>query len=110
MLTVTTAQLAGQLRKLADTIDTDTDLRLSVYVTITPTYTAAQNARVAAVDAVAELLGLTARPVKSAASWYHEASDVRDGVDVRAYTHIKAPAQRCACGAECTHTSEAGTR
>ena len=110
MLTVTTAQLAGQLRKLADTIDTDTDLRLSVYVTITPSHAPAQDARVATVDAVAGLLGLTAKPVKSGATWYHEANDVRDGVDVRAYTYIKAPAQRCACGAECTHTSPADTR
>src|SRR6266542_151872 len=99
----TTAQIAGQLRKLADTIDTDTDLRLSVYVTVTPASFGAEDARVATVDAVAGLLGLAAKPVKSGATWYHEASNERDGVDVRTYTYITAPAQRCACGAECTH-------
>ena len=103
----TTAQIAGQLRKLADAIDTDTDVRLSVYVTVTPADYGAEDARVATVDAAAALLGLTAKPVKNATTWYHEANETRDGVDVRAYTFIAAPAQQCACGAECTHPAGA---
>ena len=111
-MTTTLATIAARLRKVADALDVaHVDLPVSsAYLSITPDYILDQGKRVARVDAVAALLGLTAAPTKNGGTWYHEARDDRDGIDLRVYAHIKAPAQRCACGAECTHTSPAGVR
>jgi hypothetical protein len=100
---------AAQLRKLADALSTDTDMPIiSVSVNISPGYDLKQGARVATVDTLAGLFGLTAEPDKNGAGWYHQARDAHDGVRLWVYTYIDAPAQRCACGAVCTHTGGAG--
>jgi hypothetical protein len=113
-VTSTLAAIAARLRKVADALDaTDVDVPVSAYLAITPVFTLDESKSVARVDTVAELLGLTAAPTKAehgSTSWYHQARDDHDGVDLRVYTHIKAPAQRCACGAVCTHTDQDGAR
>jgi hypothetical protein len=107
-MSTTLALSAAQLRKLADALDTFNDMPLNVYVSFTSGYSVGQSTRIATVDAVAALLGLRAEPSKDGAIWYHQARDTRDGVDVRVYTYIDAPAQRCACGAVCTHHTPTG--
>src|SRR5262249_55447134 len=108
-MSTTPALGAAQLRKLADALDTAGDMPLNVYVSFASGYSVEQSTRIATVDAVAALLGLTAEPVKKGAGlWYHQAGDTRDGVVVRVYTDIEAPAQRCACGVVCTHRTPTG--
>jgi hypothetical protein len=100
---------AAQLRKLADALSTDQDMPIiSVSVNISPSYSLDKTAGVATVDTVAALFGLTAEPDKTGSGWYHQARDERDGVRLWVYTPVEHPAQRCVCGARCTHTG--GTR
>jgi hypothetical protein len=108
--TTTRNRLAGQLRKLADTLDAaDSDVPIRASLNITPDYDPDQTSRVTTVDRLAALFGLTGRPAKNAAAgWYHEASDERDGVRLWVYTYIDSPPRRCACGAVCAHTGGAG--
>jgi hypothetical protein len=98
------AATAAGLRKLADAIDASgVDVPVHVYLTFTPSFFADEAACVAGVDQIAAVFGLSAVSTKQNSTWYHEATEDRDGVDLRIYTLIRPPAQRCACGAECTH-------
>jgi hypothetical protein len=103
--TTTTRRVAAQLRAIADVLDHAGELPVTdVRVSIAPSLFKA----VDAVDALAARFGLTAETATSSGStWYHEARDDRDGVHLRLYTIVDAPAKRCACGAACTHTDGA---
>src|SRR5262245_53589968 len=103
-MSTTPDRAAAQLRALADALDHADTMQITGYVSFSPTFTLDQNARVATVDILAARFGLTAEPTKTGSTWYHAAEVDRDGVNLRIDTHINAPAQRCACGAVCTHT------
>jgi hypothetical protein len=105
-MSTTPTRAASQLRALADALDRADDMPINVAVYVSPGYEHAD--RVAAVDVLAVPLSLAAAPAKNGGSWYHEARDDRDGVNLRLYTYIDAPAQHCACGAVCTHTTAGG--
>lgn len=100
---------AGVLRKLADALDLLGDAPVSAHLFLSEANFAAEPERVATIDAVAAALGMTAKPIKEGSHWHHSATERYDGVTVDVRTYIAAPAQRCACGAECTHTP-AGAR
>jgi hypothetical protein len=105
-MSTTPVRAAAQLRKLADVLDTAEDVPIGVTVDLSaPGYSARQEPdRVATVDSLAALFDLTAGQTRvGSLTWYHEARADLDGVDLRLYTNIEAPAQRCACGAVCTH-------
>jgi hypothetical protein len=108
-MTATTSQIATQLRKVADALDAFEDVSLSAYVSLSErTYSGPEAERRQTVDAVAAALGLTPKPEQVSPSyWEYAGSDNRDGVRIEVSTSMKAPA-RCSCGAECTHTAEAG--
>src|SRR4051794_18272092 len=109
--TTTPALAAVQLRKFADALDqADPKAEITAYVSFGADYmNFDQEARIKTVDTVAALFGLTAEPTKvGTSSWYHKTEDERDGVRLVVDTHISAPAQRCACGAVCTHTATGG--
>jgi hypothetical protein len=100
---------AGQLRKLADALDLIGDTPLTAHLFLSEASYGPEPDRVATIDTIAGALGVTAKPAKEGSTWSHIATDERDGVYLRVGTYIKAPAQRCACGAECTH-NPAGAR
>jgi len=103
------AAVAARLRELAQALDAlaargTSGFSVSVYVRPgLDVYLRAD--QVAMVDALAGQLGLVAAPVKSAAGWSHEARVETGGVRVVVTAYIDAPAQRCVCGAVCTHGS-----
>ncbi|HZM82935.1 MAG TPA: hypothetical protein VFC19_45040 [Candidatus Limnocylindrales bacterium] len=113
MTTMTTAtpQTVERLRELAQALDTlaaqgITDFSLYVSARVSGASVYQQADRVSMVDALAAQLGLTAEMVKTpnANLWSHEArTDSDHGVRVVVTTHIDPPAQRCACGAACSH-------
>jgi len=107
-VTTTPALAAGQLRKLADALDAAADTPISANVSFSPAYFAGRSAGVAVVDALAEVFDVSAEPAMNGSLWYHEARQERDGVRLRVYTYIDAPAQRCACGAVCAHSATGG--
>ena len=109
-MTATTSQIAGRLRQLADALDLFDDVALTAYVSLSDLdYPAGQTHRTTTVDAVADAFGVTAKPEKQGSDyWQYVASDDRDGVTVRVWTRMSAPASRCAFGAECTHTDPSG--
>jgi hypothetical protein len=109
-MTANTSQIAGRLRQLADALDLlSDDVALTAYVSLSDlAYPAGQTQRTT-VDTVADAFGLTPKPEKQGSDyWQYAASDDREGVTVRVWTQMTAPARRCACGAECTHTDPSG--
>jgi hypothetical protein len=103
-MTTTAELVAGQLRDIADGLAALGGLPVEVRLTITPQppfYS------VEAVDTVAAAFGLTAEPAPSGSLWCHQARQTEDGLYLRVYTFVDAPAVRCACGAVCTHTGGA---
>ncbi|GIG58768.1 hypothetical protein Lfu02_31400 [Longispora fulva] len=110
--TITTT-LADKLRAIADTLDAHPDanrMQAHLFLDVREYGTAAirnEAERVALVDGIAALFGLTAAPVSlSADYWHHKATalHVPDAVAFTVKTSIASP-RRCACGADCTHST-----
>ncbi|WP_313861186.1 hypothetical protein [Mycobacterium sp.] len=66
--------------------------------------------RVVAVNALAEVLGMPAPAAKrlSPSYWQHETELSGDGFRLLVNTQTDPPAQRCACGAVCSHEPSGG--
>lgn len=113
MTTMTTAapmHTVEQLRELAQALDTlaaqgITEFSLYVAARASSAKVFEQAERVSMVDALAAQLGMTAELVKTSGAdlWAHEARTNADGVCVVLTTYVDPPAQRCACGAACSH-------
>jgi hypothetical protein len=102
--------LAARLRKVADLLDAAAPTPLSVWLSLDVSQYRSgltEPDRVAAVNALAEVLGMPAPAAKrvSASFWQRESELSGDGFRLEVVTNIKPPAQRCACGAECNHTA-----
>jgi hypothetical protein len=109
---VSVAVQAHRLRELADLLEQTaahltttgrTGLRVFVNLHIGGYDQGSEMARVAVVDELAGLLGITAEPTSSGSTWSHEASNNTDQLRVRVTTWIEAPPRHCVCGARCTH-------
>lgn len=99
---------ANRLRELADVLEHTGTAGLTLFVSMRAGVDhGTQDVRVAAVDAVAAALGLTAEATVATGMWAHQARHSADEVTVLVTTWIDEPAKRCACGARCTH---GGTR
>lgn len=102
-MSMDTAKAAAWLRELADALDTAPDpVPIRAYVSFSARSYGPD--RIAQVDAVAALLGLTAAPTRTGGTgWYHEASVDTNDTRLRVFTRTGPPFQVCACGAVCTH-------
>ncbi len=104
---LTPDQTAQRLRALADALETAPVVAVESWLMLgVPGWgddTEAQ--RVADVNALATALGLSAEAVGTHSTWHHEADNGDRAFRVRVKTYIAAPAQRCACGATCTHAA-----
>ena len=109
-MTTTAALAAGQLRTLADALESLGDMTMTAWVGFGTGYSPDEAARVAVVNTIAGYLGMVAKPTQEITMWEHLARETRDGVTVRVHTHIECPSQRCACGAACTHHVTAGAQ
>jgi hypothetical protein len=100
------ADAATRLRTVADELAAAGPAPLTVHLVLAVTRFEAsltEAERVAAVDAVASALGLTAAPAKSTASlWEHLAHRGDGGFHLSVTTDIASP-RVCACGATCAH-------
>lgn len=108
--TINPDTLAARLRKVADLLDGAAPTPLSVWLTLDVSryhcrLTEAE--RVAAVDALAEVLGMPEPAGKRVGTsfWQHVTELAGDGFRLVVETDTEPPAQRCACGAVCSHTS-----
>jgi hypothetical protein len=104
--TLTPAEVAGRLRTVADRLDLAEPAPVTAYVVlaVSRSYpeTMTEAERVAAVDAVASALGMSASPTKLVSTlWQHLAERSDDGFHLSVSTHI-AGLQICTCGAACT--------
>jgi|SRR5688572_14358803 len=108
MNTIKPAETARRLRRIADLLDATSPVPLTVHLILDVSRyrTAMPEAqRIAAVDAIAAQLGLTAAPAKTATTvWEHQAALNDGGFHLSVATDIEA-LHRCACGAECPHAT-----
>ena len=101
----TPCDTAGWLRAVADQLDRSAPAPLTVHLTLYVSEyetTLSEAERVAAVDGVASVLGMTARPSKLASVWEHTGYQNEGAYHLSVSTGVAGP-QVCACGAACTH-------
>jgi hypothetical protein len=111
--TINPNALAARLRKVADLLDEAAPTPVTAWLSLDVSryYSRlTEPERIAVVNALAEVLGMTAPTAKkvSASYWQHETELAGDGFRLEVVTETDPPAQRCACGAVCSHTSAGG--
>lgn len=106
--TINPDTLAVRLRKVTDLLDGAAPTPLTAWLSLDVSHyysRLTEPERIAAVNALAEVLGMPAPAGKrlSASYWQHETELSGDGFRLEVVTQIEPPAQRCACGAVCSH-------
>jgi hypothetical protein len=107
MTTTTPADTANWLRAVADWLERSTTAPPTISISLNVSRyqtTLSESERVAAVDAIAAALGMTAHPTKVISSWEYTAECTDGPHRLSVSTSIAGP-QLCACGTACTHGS-----
>ena len=105
MNTTTPTETARRLRAVAGLLAQAEPAPLTVHLFIDVSRyltTLTETQRIAAVDAIASALGLTATTAKANPFWEHRAAQKDTGFHLSVSTDVEGP-QMCACGATCTH-------